>query len=619
MANPEKQPIEFGIRVDDDPSSDGKTHCRTAQGRLKPGESANFSVALGTVDPMAHGMRGLPGHAGARSLTTSGQGPFNSAHIVAWQIFLHEPTEPRTLEIRSVRLAPAISLPGIVDPFGQYAKSDWPGKVQSESDLIHRHELEAADLKAHPAPPERNRFGGWRDGPKQAATGFFRTAQLGGKWWLVDPDGALFISLGIDVVSRNESTMITGRETMFTALPRPGEPLARHFGTVRQIHSGPVRSGKTFNFYEANLERTYGPDFIKPWTETTLARLNSWGFNTIGNWSDQRLYHNGQVPYVATASIHGDHARVGSGSDYWGKMHDPFDPRFAASVENSLRGAAALVKGDPWCLGTFVDNELSWGGFGDENGRFGLALGALGLPAAASPAKRAFLDRLKQKYADISKLNAAWATALAGWPALDAAWKPPAGTTGWTSGFKADLGAFVTELARTYFRTVRDRLKAVDSDHLYLGCRFAWRTQEAVAAAAEFCDVVSFNIYDRRVDPRKWAVLDTLGRPSIIGEFHVGALDRGMFHPGLVSSASQEERAAVYADFVASVLDNPNLVGCHWFQYVDEPLTGRSYDGENYNIGFLTAIDTPYPELVESARKIHREAYSRRFNWGLQR
>jgi agarase len=82
----------------------------------------------------------------------------------------------------------------------------------------------------------------------------------------------------------------------------------------------------------------------------------------------------------------------------------------------------------------------------------------------------------------------------------------------------------------------------------------------------------------------------------------------------LVWSASQEERAAVYADYVTSVLRNPDLVGCHWFQYVDEPLTGRAYDGENYNIGFLAVTDTPYPELVAAARKIHRKAYPRRFH-----
>ncbi len=527
---------------------------------------------------------------------------------------MHQPREPNTLEIRSIRLAHRLSLEGIVDPFGQYAKADWPDKVHSESDLINRHKREAADLKSHPAPPDRNRFGGWREGPKQPATGFFRTAKLDGKWWLVNPDGALFISLGIDVVSRHEATIITGRESMFSALPKSGDSLAKHFATAHQIHSGPVRSGKTFNFYEANLERTYGPDFTKRWKEITLERLKSWGLNTVGNWSDQELYRNGQIPYVATASINGDHAKVGSGSDYWGKMHDPFDPKFAASVANSLRGIVSMVKDDPWCLGYFVDNELSWGGFGDENGRYGLALGALSLPAAYSPAKRALLGQLKRKHAKISKLNAAWGTALVGWPALDGPWKPTGAVSEWPTGFKADLAAFVKELARMYFRTVRQRLKAADPDHLYLGCRFAWRTQEAVAAAGEFCDVVSFNIYDRRVDPTKWAVLASLDRPSIIGEFHVGVLDRGMFHTGLVSAANQEERAEIYSDYVASVVENPNLIGCHWFQYIDEPLTGRAWDGENYNIGFLTVTDTPYSELVTAARRIHREAYRRRFD-----
>jgi hypothetical protein len=308
-------------------------------------------------------------------------------------------------------------------------------------------------------------------------------------------------------------------------------------------------------------------------------------------------------------TVYGNHARLGSGSDYWGKMHDPFDPKFAETVQSNLERVVSRVKGDPWCLGYFVDNELSWGSFGTETGRYGLGLGALSLAASASPAKRAMLDQLKKKYAEISQLNDAWKTHLSGWQALEESWKPVAGQAGWSPAFKADLGAFVKELARTYFKTVRDRLKAADPDHLYLGCRFAWRTDEAVAAAAEFCDVVSFNIYDRRVDPGKWGFIQNLNRPVIIGEFHAGALDRGKFHTGLVAASDQQERAAIYTDYVESALKNPALVGCHWFQYVDEPLTGRAYDGENYNIGLLTVTDTPYTELVAAARAVHRRAY----------
>jgi agarase len=85
-----------------------------------------------------------------------------------------------------------------------------------------------------------------------------------------------------------------------------------------------------------------------------------------------------------------------------------------------------------------------------------------------------------------------------------------------------------------------------------------------------------------------------------------------MFHTGLVATASQQERARTYVDYLHSVLDSPAFVGCHWFQYVDEPLTGRIWDGENYNIGFITVTDTPYPEMVAAARQVHAEAYTRR-------
>jgi hypothetical protein len=68
----------------------------------------------------------------------------------------------------------------------------------------------------------------------------------------------------------------------------------------------------------------------------------------------------------------------------------------------------------------------------------------------------------------------------------------------------------------------------------------------------------------------------------------------------------------MYETYVNSVLDHPLFVGCHWFQYMDQPLTGRTLDGENYNIGFVTITDTPYPEMVAAARKTHSAMYRRR-------
>jgi len=611
ITNPGPQPIEFGIRVDDDPRADGVRFCRQANGRVAPGQSRTVALPLSdALDPMKYGMRGLPPvHPGIHVLQPHDSRPLNLNHVVAWQVFLHRPQKRAVLVLDNVRLVPwKPSLDAIVDPFGQYAKADWPGKLKDASEFAARRAAEEADLKAHPVLPDRDKYGGYTKAPAIRATGFFHAEKVNDKWWLITPDGHLFFSAGMDCVTLHNPTITTGRTQMFAWLPPQNDPLARHAGRVSNVIRGPVKQGDTFDFFACNLERKFGRDYQQPWFDQAVTRLQSWGFNTIANWSDQRLYGNGRLPYVATAHIAGSHRRISSGEDYWGKMHDPFDPAFRQDAAAAIRGLAARIKNDPWCLGWFIDNELSWGGWGDDGGRYGLALGTLAEEGDCH-ARRALIAQLKSKHTRIETLNAAWGTRFADWDALQKPFKAPEKLP---DAIKADLGAFVKAFAREYFLVVRDELSKADPNHLYLGCRFAWHTPEAVAAAAETCEVVSFNIYQPRLDPDKFPVLKSLDKPCIIGEFHFGALDRGMFHTGLVSTPDQKARAAMYQDYLRSVADHPNFVGCHWFQYVDQPLTGRAYDGENYNIGFVTVTDTPYPEMIEAARAVHAEIYQRR-------
>ena len=82
-----------------------------------------------------------------------------------------------------------------------------------------------------------------------------------------------------------------------------------------------------------------------------------------------------------------------------------------------------------------------------------------------------------------------------------------------------------------------------------------------------------------------------------------------MFSPGLVQASSQADRSQAYQEYVRSVLSLPAFVGCQWFQYYDEPLVGR-FDGENYNIGFVSGTDTPYWELIEAAQQINAQIYT---------
>ncbi|MFP4500444.1 MAG: hypothetical protein ACLFTT_05545 [Candidatus Hydrogenedentota bacterium] len=96
----------------------------------------------------------------------------------------------------------------------------------------------------------------------------------------------------------------------------------------------------------------------------------------------------------------------------------------------------------------------------------------------------------------------------------------------------------------------------------------------------------------------------------------MSTLDRGMFHRGLIPAANQADRAKKYVTYVSRVAANPVFVGCHWFQYMDQPTTGRSYGGENFNIGLVNVCDIPYHELTSAARAIHSRLYPMRYGAG---
>ncbi|MFB0525830.1 MAG: beta-galactosidase, partial [Phycisphaerae bacterium] len=289
--------------------------------------------------------------------------------------------------------------------------------------------------------------------------------------------------------------------------------------------------------------------------------------------------------------------RLEGSEGYWGKFYDVFDPSFRQALRRRLTSEKGRAIDDPWCIGYFVHNELAWG---DE---LSLAVAALISPAN-QPAKKVFIEDLKAKYNTIDRLNEAWSTDYATWDALLQSQQEPDKDKAW-----ADLTAFYTKTAETYFKTIYEELKKVAPNQLYMGCRFAWVNDRAAKAAAQFCDIVSYNRYTYSVGQQRLA--GDIDKPIIIGEFHFGALDRGMFHTGLRKTANQQDRAAKYKSYVQGALRNPYIVGTHWFQYKDQPTTGRG-DGENYQIGFVDICDTPYPETIQACRDVGYSLYEYR-------
>ena len=630
-------------------SADGKVI--TSRVDLPAGPAQTLFIPLQTSSPLSQGMRAGPPmpwtYEGQRVLLASAAGELDRSHVVSVTVAMSQPNVAQSilLERFGVQEGDAIqkaAYANIVDAYGQFTRAKWPEKIVSDEQLKASSVKEQQQLKTWLADrPKQDTFGGWLGGPAFEAKGFFRTEKLDGRWYLVTPEGHPFYSLGVNAVTAEDSrTYVEGRERMFSSLPADTDPLSVFYGKADNRSNTGANKGRSFNqgrwfdFYGANLRRTYGQEKCakadahvvaqdqpvvpatpadcaspttvdaKRWTHHTLDRLQAWGFNTIGNWSAPELGVNERVPYTLPLSIVGDYSSISTGKDWWGGMPDPFDPRFAMATERAVAIAARDHRDDPWLVGYFADNELAWAGPGDDpKSRYALAYGTLKMTTDA-PAKRAFLKQLRDKYRNQQGLSKAWGVELPAWELMeDPGFEPPLPSAEHPE-IEADFKYFQRVFADTYFKTISDALKWHAPNHLLLGGRFGVSTPEAVASCAQYCDVLSFNFYTPKPqDGYDFAQLRELGKPVLVGEFHFGSRDRGPFWGGMMEVAKEEDRGPAYANFLKQALAEPSIVGVHWFQYLDQPVTGRLLDGENGHVGLVGITDVPFQGFVEAVRK----------------
>jgi hypothetical protein len=186
------------------------------------------------------------------------------------------------------------------------------GKWQPKSALALE---ELAGFKPGPRV-SLSRYGGWAE-RKFRATGFFRVEHARDRWWLVDPEGCAFLSVGL--CSVNLST-----------------------------------------FDPAVVRRTFTNDVA--WAGQAAQLLKSAGINTLGRWSQWQAFRpQNPIPYTTTLSFMNSYAKSRPSANgqrgFPNQCMPVFDPEFAEFCD---RYAAVLdaTKDDPWLLGHFTDNEL---------------------------------------------------------------------------------------------------------------------------------------------------------------------------------------------------------------------------------------------------------------------
>jgi hypothetical protein len=390
----------------------------------------------------------------------------------------------------------------------------------------------------------------------------FSIQQQGETAWLVRPNGERFFSLGLCVVSQGASPKDFNPAN-------PGYAAWQHYADSNQ------------------------------WANATLKRLKTWGFTTVGGWSDFHVLRHCSDQDVAFAPV----LHIGStaGAPWW----DMWDPKITDRMDQVARDQILPLRDDPRLLGYYSDNEMGW---------WNAILFKMTLEQAPTSGQRQRLIKLLRE------------TYKSDWSELLRDFEPAPGVENWETldqhgmlflrpggnGIRVER-RFLELLADRYYSLVRDIIRKYDQRALILGDRYqSFYYPEVVRASARYVDAVSSNLNAHWSDGSfARFYLETLrrlaGKPVLIGEFYMCARDnrsgnknsRGVF-PVV---ATQKERAAGFRNTLQALLKVPYVIGADWFQYHDEPTHGR-YDGENFNFGLVDIHDRPYEALTKTSSAI---------------
>ena len=185
----------------------------------------------------------------------------------------------------------------LVDRLGQLIPRRWPGKAASLGPEL---------LPPPPTPvlsaPSFLSF-------NRSRPGHFTVDRERGRSWIITPAGERLFSLGMDCVTPAAPGPVGGMRHLFRQLPG---------GT-----------GETASFYTANLIRRYGKAAWRDrWASLATRRLASWGFNTIGNWSDEFAIRERRQYYTINAAWW-DEPRAANSWGLYGGFPDVYSASFA--------------------------------------------------------------------------------------------------------------------------------------------------------------------------------------------------------------------------------------------------------------------------------------------------
>src|SRR5688572_10881429 len=333
---------------------------------------------------------------------------------------------------------------------------------------------------------------------------------------------------------------------------------------------------------------------LDAWAAKTLARVKETGFKGIGAWSHPVL-HKHEVPITRDLNV-------------WTWMHGPsrrfYHPDFAATADKAIKAQVEPLKDNKSLVGYFIDNELDWGDATSGPAAYFDQL------AHNDPNRAEVMKVIQTVWATVDQFNKDWQAKVANWDDLHK-WNalPRHGHS--QQPYSRLYSAWLSHLAEDYFRLTTQLIRKYDRNHLILGVRFKGHAiREVVRASRGYTDVQSINYYpaDARLDAEMFRMMhEESGQPIMLSEYSFHSLDGRSGNRNTIGFGAQvldqQARADGYRIFTTNLARVPFIVGADWFQWNDEPPSGRINDGEDANFGVVDIDDSPYDALVDSVRK----------------
>eukprot|EP00756_Hemistasia_phaeocysticola_P024176 Hpha_TRINITY_DN15933_c4_g10::TRINITY_DN15933_c4_g10_i1::g.73002::m.73002 len=379
--------------------------------------------------------------------------------------------------------------------------------------------------------------------------------------------------------------------------------------------------------YDDAVKIKYGnaSDWQQQWVNSTLARMDRWGFNTAGAWSYgfPDVFANAR-PHVAELGLTSAGPKDVSGGRLGESagVHDFFNPEFLPDMYAKAKKRVLSLVNNTQLIGYFFSNEVWWGSHVDEwpivfRETDTMLLRYLNLSTTAGGHQDAVAWLHERYNGSIQALNKAWNINADSFDTIGA--KLPFLLPSETR--TKDEHAYMVGVATYFFAHAHAAIRMWDTNHLILGSRYSfWECPlEVVTAEAPYTDVTSYNGYmwvpGVPITPFVERVHRASGKPLLISEFGFRALENLSDDWNMEGDAgypvlTQKERADQYTNYVKDLMALPWAVGFHEWKLVDDPPHTCKNKGGNSNYGLVSATDEDYELFQDHVTTVNTQVHA---------